>query len=115
MKFIKELDYPLVLLILYIIKSVVLPGVIDLGVLILLGTVFVLRLIANRYFDTKARLSGDNLAHDRFKFLEELTSKEKEFSEGKFRDNLDEKLSNIMERLANVETTKNLKNFGARK
>lgn len=115
MKFIKELDYPLVLLILYIIKSVVLPGIIDLGVLILLGTVFVLRLIANRYFDTKSQIESDRINFQRFEVIEELAAKSAEFSEGKFRDNLDEKLSSIMERLANVETTKNLKNFGARK
>lgn len=103
MKFIKELDYPFIVLILYIIKSVVLPGVIDLGVLVLLGSIFVLKYITTRYFDTKLQISGDALNHDRFKFVEQN-------SEQKFQARIEKQMEELLDEVSSVKQSVNLRN-----
>jgi hypothetical protein len=115
MKFIKELDYTFVLLILYIIKSVVLPGAIDLGVLVLLSSAFVLKYITNKLANTKSIIEGDRIELDRFKIVEEFAAKDRVFSENQFRDGVNRDMTQILERVANLETVKSFNNYGKRK
>lgn len=110
MKFIKELDYTFVLLIMYIAKSVLLPGVIDLGVLVLLSSIFVLKYITNRVAGVKEKLGLDQLSFDRFKILEELSAKREVLSENEFRDLVNKNLGDLNEKVANLAMTGAFKN-----
>ena len=107
MKFIKGINYPLVLLILYVIKSVVLPGTIDLGIIAILSITFVLQTITNKYFDTKVRISTEALEHDRFKFLESN-------SEDKFQAVIERQIKELSDDVSSVKQGLNLRN-GIRK
>lgn len=103
MKFIKELDGTFVLLILYIAKSVLLPGVIDLGVLVVLSTIFVLKYITNKLADTKLKIVQDNNQHDQFKFLEKR-------SEENFREKITAEVLELTSKVSSFKLGKDLRN-----
>jgi hypothetical protein len=101
-KFFRELDYSFVLLILYIIKSVIIPaGLIDVAIAGILALVFIARFVTKALSNTKIQLSNNLETFERFKFLEER-------SEENFRRDITAEILELNEKVSNVKLGQDL-------